>query len=234
MLPGRLLIFSSRCVLFFLLTLLFFTVTAVTVCTDESFLIPEHTLHTAEKQYGPEARQRLLAWQHLIQTESGNNQAAQLETVNRFFNRMAFVDDAIHWQQDDYWATPVEFLASGGGDCEDFAIAKYFTLILLGVPESKLTLTYAKALRLNQAHMVLTYYPDPGAEPLVLDNLVATIKPSSQRTDLLPVYSINGSGLWLAKQRGRGKLVGESSRLSRWSDLLTRMNEDMHYFEDNP
>ncbi len=230
----RLPVLCFRSVLISLPLLLLFVVTVVTVCPDESFVIPEQILSMAEKQYGPAARQRLLDWQHLIRTEKDTSETAQLETVNRFFNQMAFIDDIIHWQQDDYWATPVEFLASGGGDCEDFAIAKFFTLLLLGVPEARLTLTYVKALHLNQAHMVLTYYPAPGAEPLVLDNLVATINPSSTRTDLLPVYSINGSGLWLAKQRGRGKLVGDSSRLSRWNDLLTRMDKELYSSKDKP
>ena len=82
----------------------------------------------------------------------------KLEKVNRFFNQVNFVSDAIHWQKKDYWATPIEFLASDGGDCEDFALAKYFTLKMLGVPEKKLNLTYVKAWKLNQSHMVLTYY----------------------------------------------------------------------------
>ena len=76
--------------------------------------------------------------------------------------------------------------------------------------------------------MVLTYYPSPRAEPLVLDNLVEAILPSSERTDLLPVYSLNGSGLWLARQRGRGKMVGDSSRLQRWQEMLTRMTKEFN------
>ena len=75
--------------------------------------------------------------------------------------------------------------------------------------------------------MVLTYYPAPGAEPLVLDNLVDSIKPSSQRADLLPVYSLNGSGLWLANQRGKGKLVGDSDRLKHWRTLIDRISGEM-------
>jgi hypothetical protein len=75
-------------------------------------------------------------------------------------------------------------------------------------------------------HMVLTYYSSPGAEPLVLDNLVKSIKPASQRTDLMPIFSFNGTGLWLAKQRGRGKLAGSSSRVKRWRDLLEKMEQN--------
>ena len=139
---------------------------------------------------------------------------------------MEFVEDIDHWGNKDYWATPIEFLGTQGGDCEDFTIAKYFTLKAMGIEEEKLNLTYVKALTYNVHHMVLTYFSTPGSEPLVLDNIVADIKPASQRRDLLPIYSFNGTGLWLAKQRGRGKLAGSSSRLKRWQDLVQRMSKD--------
>jgi len=161
-------------------------------------------------------------------SESGGSDHDKLTRVNDFFNRYDFVSDNVHWQVEDYWATPVEFIASDGGDCEDFSLAKYFTLKAMDVQENKLNLTYVKALSLDQAHMVLTYFEKPGAEPLVLDNLVGEIKPATERTDLLPVYSFNGSGLWIAKQRGRGQLVGKSDRLSRWKDLLDRMPQGLN------
>lgn len=205
--------------------LLIIPITALPVFTAEEFTLTERTLQQVTKQYGDEARTRLLDWQRLITSSSGNDEE-ELVRVNRFFNQLSFIDDRIHWKKNDYWATPVEFLASNGGDCEDFSIAKYFTLQAMGIPEHKLQLTYVKALQLNQAHMVLTYYPTPDAEPLVLDNLQAKILPAGKRQDLLPVYSFNGSGLWLSKQRGRGKMVGSSDRLQRWQDLLQRMNTE--------
>lgn len=205
--------------------LLLLVVPGSMVLTKESFMISEQTLRQMVQRFGVDARGRLLAWQDLIQTTEGSDRV-KLEKVNQFMNTVPFIDDAIHWGQADYWATPMEFIASNGGDCEDYAIAKFFTLIKLGIAEDRLTLTYVKALRLNQAHMVLTYYPTPGAEPLVLDNLIGTIVPSSQRTDLLPIYSMNASGLWLAKQRGKGKLLGGSDHLKRWRDLLDRMSNE--------
>jgi predicted transglutaminase-like cysteine proteinase len=113
------------------------------------------------------------------------------------------------------------------GDCEDFSLAKYFTLKLLGIPEEKLKLTYVKAWKINQAHMVVTYYPTPDAEPLVLDNLIDTIEFASE-TEMTSCLStaLTGSGLWLSKERGRGKHIGGSNRLSLWNDLLTRMPEE--------
>ena len=180
-------------------------------------------LRAIERRYGPAAARRVQDWRQLIDTARDRPLPARLLAVNDFFNQMQFVDDIIHWQKSDYWATPVEFLATEGGDCEDFAIAKYFTLLELGVPESRLQITYVKALRLNQAHMVLAYYANPAADPLVLDNLVPDVLPGSSRDDLVPVYSFNGQGLWISRARGRGKRVGGSERLSLWQDLMTRM-----------
>ncbi len=53
---------------------------------------------------------------------------------------------------------PLEFLGSNAGDCEDFTIAKYFSLLELGVSDKKLRLVYVKTIELNQFHMVLAYY----------------------------------------------------------------------------
>ena len=185
--------------------------------------ITESMLGQAEAQYGQAARMRLEQWRQLIDANRQRAVEEKLSVTNDFFNKLRFVDDSIHWSQQDYWATPLEMLASGGGDCEDFAIAKYFTLKALDVPEERLRLTYVKAVRLNQAHMVLTYFASPGAEPLVLDNLSVRIQPARQRTDLIPVYSFNGEGLWLAKKRGFGHQVGGAERVGLWQDVLGRM-----------
>ncbi|MFZ5467047.1 MAG: transglutaminase-like cysteine peptidase [Pseudomonadota bacterium] len=180
-------------------------------------------LAALERQYGAEARQRAESWQQLLDGSAGLAEMDKLREVNRFFNRLAFVSDREHWGREDYWATPLEFLGTGGGDCEDFAVAKYFSLKALGVPVDRLRLTYVKAVQLNEAHMVLTYYPEPSAEPLVLDNLVPDIRLASGRRDLVPVYSFNADGLWLAKERGLGRFVGKADRLSRWTELQRRM-----------
>ncbi|KXJ45272.1 MAG: sulfate adenylyltransferase [Cycloclasticus sp. Phe_18] len=175
-------------------------------------------------KYGEQASDRVLSWQALIKLTRNLSEQEKLKRVNDFFNQhIEFVDDDYLWGVTDYWATPLEVLAKGAGDCEDYSIAKYFTLKELGVPESKMRITYVKAIELNQAHMVLTYFERPGVVPVVLDNLNPVIKLASKRQDLLPVYSFNGSGLWLAKSRGMGKKLGGSSRLNQWSSLNIRM-----------
>ncbi|WP_242443191.1 cysteine protease LapG [Pseudomonas sp. LFM046] len=181
-------------------------------------------IQNAEQRYGNlgPAKARILAWSELIQASIELPEAEKLSAVNRFFNRqIRFTDDIRTWRDNDYWATPVEALIKGAGDCEDYAIAKYFTLRRLGIPAEKLRITYVKALRQNQAHMVLTYYKSPTADPLVLDNLIGEIRPASQRTDLLPVYAFNAEGLYTGSKR-----AGDTKKLSRWQDLLKKMRAE--------
>ena len=181
----------------------------------------------AKANYGAVAAERVQRWQILSKSELGLNDLDKLRLVNNFFNEVPSVSDLQHWHKQDYWATPLEMLASNGGDCEDFAIGKYFTLRELGVPDERLKITYVKA-RLaptgqSVAHMVLTYYATPEAEPLVLDNLNGAIKLAHERLDLTPLYSFNASGLWAAKERSLGKWLGSVDDINLWKDLLKRM-----------
>ena len=185
--------------------------------------LTEEKIQTLEKQYGEYAGRRLRAWQQLLTTPQNKSDVEKLKVVNQFFNQIHFVEDRIHWKQKDYWATPVEFLVTNGGDCEDFSIAKYFTLRALGVSDEKLQLTYVKAATIGQAHMVLTYFEAEGEIPLVLDNLMGEILPADKRPDLTPVYSFNGNGLWEAKERGRGRRLGDSKSLKRWGRVGDKM-----------
>lgn len=183
-------------------------------------------LGNAESRYGNlgAARQRIQAWEALIKSSTELAEQDKLSEVNRFFNRqIRFVDDIRLWKVNDYWATPIEMLIKGAGDCEDYSIAKYFTLRRLGIPSDKLRITYVKALNYNQAHMVLTYYASPSAEPLVLDNLINQIKPASQRKDLLPVYAFNAEGLYLP---GSSSRKSDTKKLSRWQDILKKMRTE--------
>lgn len=180
------------------------------------------------QQFGPIAKSRLTDGRALVSTPKNKalqQEREKLELVNDFMNRTPFTSDVQHWGKEDYWATPVEFLSTNGGDCEDFSIAKYFALRSLGVPDEKLRITYVKEIVVyNEAHMVLAYFPAPDVEPLVLDNINKSIRPASTRTDLVPVYSFNGSGLWLAKdQTGRGQSVGGSDRIGHWKDVQKRL-----------
>lgn len=173
--------------------------------------------------YGERAGKRGNAWFRLLENANSVDETDKLYQVNNFFNLLRFTDDIKLWGVSNYWATPIEFLGVNAGDCEDFAIAKYFTLLELGVPDNKMRITMVKAVTLNQYHMVVAYYATPSSVPVILDNIDGKIKPATQRNDLIPVYSFNGKQLWLNKSKGQGVLAGKSERLKQWTDLNKRM-----------
>lgn len=185
----------------------------------------------AVERYGETAGGVVAAWRQLLDGLTGQSIDVQLKGINDFFNRrIIFAEDLDIWGVADYWATPLETMGRGRGDCEDFSIAKYVSLRLLGVSDETLRLIYVSARvggmfsQVTQAHMVLGYYPQPEAEPLILDNLLPDIRPATQRLDLQPVFSFNSDGLWVA---GTGTAASDSSsRLSRWRDVLTRMHNE--------
>jgi len=156
------------------------------------------------------------------------NEAAQLQTVNTFWNQAVYgAEDIDIWKQTDYWATPLESLGRHQGDCEDYVIGKYFSLLALGVRPEKLRFIYVKASiggagsGIQIAHMVLGYYPSPNAMPMVLDNLVSSIDAARHRRDLAPVFSFNANGIYI-----EGKEATPVERIGRWNDLLLRMKRD--------
>jgi predicted transglutaminase-like cysteine proteinase len=178
----------------------------------------------AMSRYGQRTANLVGEWRTLINTVQPQAEAQKLDAINRFFNRrIAWVTDPVAWGQKDYWATPLETMGNGKGDCEDFAIAKYATLILAGVDVNKLRITYVKVKQggVNAAHMVLAYYPSPSADPLILDNLTMDIRPGSQRSDLTPVYGFNSKGLWVGGAAAPATR-DPGAKLSRWRDLLQR------------
>jgi predicted transglutaminase-like cysteine proteinase len=190
---------------------------------------PDRLVKSARK-YGPTAVANATALQELMADAPGRDDAAKLKAVNDFYNqRLAYREDIETWGQLDYWASPLESLGKGAGDCEDYAIGKYFTLTSMGVPHARLRMVYVRASIAGApngfvAHMVLAYYPTPEAEPLVLDNLQPGIRPAGERPDLSPVFSFNAEGLW----QGVGSIRASGdplTRLSKWREVLTRARQ---------
>lgn len=180
----------------------------------------------AARKFSPRAVASVQALQPLLTQGLDQNELTQLQAINQFFNqRIVFRDDTEVWGQVDHWASPLETLDKGQGDCEDYAIAKYFSLLAMGMPISKLRLVYVRAQiggpnGAVQAHMVLAYYAAAGAEPLILDNLITDVRPASRRPDLVPVFSFNSEGLW---QGVGAQAAGDpTARLSRWREVLAK------------
>lgn len=185
----------------------------------------------ARSRYDAEVEQTVIAWRALIDEVSALTDAEKLNRINTFFNRrIRYMTDIELWKTKDYWATPLETMGVGAGDCEDYAITKYVSLRLAGVANDKMRLIYVRASTgavaagMDEAHMVLGYYASPSAEPLILDNLIGDIRPASRRRDLRPVFSFNSDGLWVG---GATRSAADpTARLSRWRDLLERMHQE--------
>lgn len=189
----------------------------------------EKLLQQAQARYGPSGVLAVNQWQEVLAGAKSLPETEQITRINDFFNRrITFLDDIEIWGKTDYWATPLETLGRGQGDCEDFSIAKYVSLRSLGVPLDKLRLVYVRAQigGVSQAHMVLAYYPSPRAEPLILDNLIGDIRPASRRNDLFPVFSFNSEGLWVGSGPSEKTAGRATARLSRWRDLIARMRAE--------
>ncbi len=191
---------------------------------------PHKMQQVMQARYGNDGSALLGAWNRMLDTASKATPQEKLTQVNQFFNRnVRYTEDNILWKKSDYWATPIETMGMRAGDCEDYTIAKYLSLLQLGIANEQLRLIYVKAQiggpqsKLFQAHMVLGYYPAPDAIPLILDSLVSTIEPANNRPDLHPVFSFNSEGLWVGNQ---ATAADPTARLSRWRDLLARINEE--------
>ena len=190
----------------------------------------DRIVRSAQK-YGPTGVANAKALQQMMAALAGQDDAAKIKAVNDFYNqRLAYMEDIDNWGVEDYWASPLEGLGKGAGDCEDYAIGKYFTLTTLGVPDARLRMVYVRASipgapKGYVAHMVLAYYPTPDADPLVLDNLQPGIHPARARPDLSPVFSFNAEGLWqgVGSIRAKGDPM---TRLSKWRGAVMRARQD--------
>jgi predicted transglutaminase-like cysteine proteinase len=181
----------------------------------------------AAAERGPRVAEQAQALVQQIERSGTQDELQRLKDINDFFNRrLAFREDAATWGVPDYWATPLESLERRAGDCEDYAIAKYFSLAAAGVPVARLRMVYVRARMQGQslAHMVLAYHAQPGAEPLILDNLRPEVLPASARTDLTPVFSFNTEGLW----QGVGQVTqgDPMARLSLWRELVAKVRAE--------
>lgn len=183
---------------------------------------------TAKARYGQRGAQAVSQWMAMLSQQRSQPESQQLRAVNDFWNTIALGGEDINiWGKADYWATPLETLGKRAADCEDYVIAKYFSLVHLGVPAEKLRLIYVRARvggmgsSSSIAHMVLGYYSSPDADPLVLDNLMGSIAPASQRRDLTPVFSFNAQGIYVA-----GAATASPDRIGHWRNLLIKMQKE--------
>ncbi len=190
------------------------------------FFIPQHMLDETENNYGSKGIQRLLKWQTVINRSQVKDEFKKVRTANSFINAMPFAEDIDLWQQEDYWTTPSEFIGGKGGDCEDYAIAKYFTLRHMGVDIQQIHIAYVRITDKSEPpepHMVLLYFPDLSSPPYILDNLRKEILKLDKRKELQIIYYANEQDVKTLTTPGAYEKIGESSMIHKWRDLLHRV-----------
>lgn len=138
-------------------------------------------------------------WQSDIRRFEGQSMKQMARNVNNLVNQKPYILDKNNWGKSDYWATPVEFLKRGG-DCEDFAIAKYTALRSLGFPEERLRVAIVQDTQKNIPHAVLVVYTDQGA--YILDNQIKRLVNAETRGRYEPIFSINRTAWWLHSKGG--------------------------------
>jgi predicted transglutaminase-like cysteine proteinase len=135
-------------------------------------------------------------WLNVITSLKNKPAKVQMDVINRHLNQYAYITDMVNWQQDDYWATIKQFF-SKDGDCEDYAIAKYFSLKELGFRADQLRIVIVQDNNLNIAHAVLAVYLDN--KIWILDNQTSHVINDDKIVHYQPLYSINEKAWWLHK-----------------------------------
>lgn len=136
-------------------------------------------------------------WSEFLAGLQGKDLQTQLKEVHRAMNSKRYILDIKNWGEEDYWATPYQFLKKNG-DCEDYAIAKYMALKALGVPVEDMRVVALQDLNLRIGHAVLVVYVDD--QPLMLDNQIAAVVPANSVKHYQPIFSINETGWWLHRR----------------------------------
>lgn len=169
------------------------------------------------------AKKRCHSLQCLVESKQLYDENSKLERVNNFFNQIPYQRDITNWGIKDYWATPVETLIKGKADCEDYAIAKFYTLLQMGIPEEKLYLTYGKLTATGEPHIVLTYYESDQAVPIVLDNRTPDMKTGILYEDFKPECRFNLSKYIALRDGVEHPRSLEKVRFKKWEQFRSRM-----------
>ena len=187
---------------------------AITICSMCSYANDEQFKNT----YGQMALDRLIETNNIINEGTDITDIEKIKKVNNWFNEFKQSTDLNLWGKKDYWANEIEFIGVGGGDCEDFAIAKYKTLLKMGVKKENLSLMMTKMKYLSQNHMVVVYTNKKNKiKEIVLDSRTKDLKSLNKHTELLPLYYFNkemeGSKIL------NNKTIDESKILKEWKEI---------------
>jgi len=179
---------------------------------------------TSLKKYDYVTKNRFVDYQKTILLLRSKDKTEQLHRVNFYLNQLLTQYDAVIQKKSNHWSTPKEFLKVGYGDCEDYVIIKYFTLIKLGFDERKLFITTVHEQYTGGYHMVLTYFKDKNKSPLVLDNLSFRVLSLQKRKDLKVDIFINSKGVF--KINLKNHLVKIAKAHPMYNNLMKKVQKN--------
>lgn len=133
-------------------------------------------------------------WRIFLNKIKSKPPAEQMELVNQYLNKWLYIIDPTNYQKKDYWATPKQFV-NRNGDCEDYAIAKYASLLHLGFKKEEMRIVVLQDLNLKVPHAVLAVYVDDKA--LILDNQISRVIDADRIKHYKPIFSLNEKSWWL-------------------------------------
>ncbi|MEE9250742.1 MAG: transglutaminase-like cysteine peptidase [Alphaproteobacteria bacterium] len=127
-------------------------------------------------------------WGAFLEGLRGDDPMEQLDRVNRYMNEAPYITDPRNYNVADHWATLGQFF-NRGGDCEDYAIAKFMSLRALGWDNAHMRIVLVQDLNLKIPHAVLVVYRDGVA--WVLDNQFKQLIAADDIHHYRPVFSLN-------------------------------------------
>jgi predicted transglutaminase-like cysteine proteinase len=199
----------------------------------------EAVFEHVKKEYGAPAEKRMRYLHNMILENQDLSEMEKVKLVNNTLNHIPWIADAIHWKKANYWASPMETIATFGGDCEDIAIIKWVMLTHLGISNEKLRLAHVRIKKTGEDHMVLVYFEAPSAEfgqqkGWVLDNYTDEVKRGTERTDLLAVYLTDANGnIALIADNGKERSVKgiyKNKKMRKLEDLKAKIQKDREIY----
>lgn len=112
-----------------------------------------------------------------------------IREINIWINKIPYVDDMSNYGVPDFWQTPDEFFAKGG-DCEDYAVAKYTALRELHVPASDMFIVVGRFVTRNISHALLSVRDEDKIYYLCNEN----DQPLEVVEDFFAFYRLNETG----------------------------------------
>ena len=136
-----------------------------------------------------------LQFQAMIDEARGQTGRARLGYINRAINlAIRPLNDLANYRGPEVWKSPLATLAKGAGDCTDYAIAKYYALGEVGIPENDRRLVVVSIKSLNAEHAVLAVRD--GQRWLILDSRYMAIVDANDATKYVPLLEFDHRGVW--------------------------------------